>query len=388
MSTELAEFSDAWLDKVHELFFPKLPKQEAAIFKELCRLRKLNPYTKQVYFLPYEDRKNKRTNYTTIVSIDGFRTIAARTGLYEGQDEPIFNHDGNGKLVSVTQAVWRKGVARPTVAVAFLEEYQEWKTDWETKKRVLTDVWSRRPKGQLAKCAEALALRKAFPEDLSGLYEEAEMGNVIDSEAIRTEEPQAPVKSRAEAMAKKFAPKTIDAGVMPSGIRLAKSMGEIGGTRGGSWVDPSTMSGDQKRMMQKVNHDMGDIFKQPEAVGKDGEERFVKGMSELIGAMAASGLFPDEPPPPTDDDAPRAEEDASNTATLESYAEKVKRSLGGKTESITPTDGVYVFDFGKFRGKKASELDDGALKWMISNLSNRPEALEAAREEIKARHKL
>jgi phage recombination protein Bet len=355
---DLVLFSKEWEAKTRELFLPGMPDAEVAVFMEICKLRNLNPFTKQVHFLPFWDEKSRKEKFAMVISIDGFRSLAARTGLYGGQDEPVFTYDKNGLLVSCKIAVYRKDFERPTVAVAHLAEYQRMTKDRQSGHMVPNSTWKKSPHIMISKCAEALALRKAFPDDLGGLYEESELGAIVDSELSKPEEPQTPVKSRAEAMAKKFAPKTIDASAMPSGIRLAKSLDEVSGTRGGSWVDAGRV----------------DVWKDPKAL--IAEDRHYS-------SMLMSG-----PPPPTDDDAPRAEEDASNTATLESYAEKVKRSLGGKTESITPTDGAYVFDFGKFRGKRASELDDGTLKWMVSNLSNRPEALEAAREEIKARHKL
>ena len=61
------------------------------------------------------------------------------------------------------------------IATAYWDEYAPYYFDKKKGENVLFSMWTQRPKGQLAKCAEALALRKAFPNELSGLYTEEEM---------------------------------------------------------------------------------------------------------------------------------------------------------------------------------------------------------------------
>lgn len=343
MSSDIQLFSDEWANAVNEMFFPDLPKKEAAVFKELCRQRKLNPYTKQVYFVPYKDRRTNITTYSMIVSIDGFRSLAARTGLYGGQDEPIFTYDKNGNVHSCKVAVYRKDFDRPTVAVAHYSEYVQMTEDYETKTRVPNKNW-RKPHIMLAKCAEALALRKAFPDQLGGLHEEAELGVVVDGEVTQApvdEAPKQAPKSRTEALLKKLAPK--------SSPVVAVNAGDV-------WKDPKALIVDdrQKALLQKASHDMGDIFKQPEAAGF-------------------------EPPPPTDDDAPPPED----VPSIQSYAEKVMASLGGKVES-SRAEGDYVISFGKYAGKKLSEVDTGWVKWWASN-SKSAEERAIANAELQRR---
>lgn len=206
MSSEIELFSDRWADEARRVFFPKLPDREAIVFMTICKARRLNPFTKQVYFLPYTNKKTNVTTYSMIVSIDGFRSLAARTGLYGGQDEPIYTYDKNERLVSCKIAVYRKDFDRPTVAVAHLSEYVQYSYDGSVNK-----TWAKSPHIMLAKCAEALALRKAFPDELGGLHEESEMGAVVDGETIEQPPPEAPQgKTRTEQLlnrVKKVEPK-------------------------------------------------------------------------------------------------------------------------------------------------------------------------------------
>jgi len=100
-------------------------------------------------------------------SIDGFRVIAERSGEYAGQDEPIFTKENN-KLISckITVYKFRGDVRYPaSVGVAHWSEYAQTGKDNEP-----VAMWKKMPHIMLAKVAEALALRKAFPQDLSGLY--------------------------------------------------------------------------------------------------------------------------------------------------------------------------------------------------------------------------
>ncbi len=162
---------------------------ELALFSEICKKKGLDPFSRQIHFI-----KRKRWNAQTKqqeefgviqTGIDGYRTIAERTGKYAGQDKPEFDEkanpkDPNGKLwpIKATVTVY-KLVAGQKCAFsgeARLSEYAQYTTDKNTKKQVLNSMWAKMPYSQLAKCAEALALRKAFPQDLSGIYTNEEMG--------------------------------------------------------------------------------------------------------------------------------------------------------------------------------------------------------------------
>jgi phage recombination protein Bet len=145
---------------------------EFAVFLEICKARNLNPFTRQIFFVARWDSQKRREVYTAQVSIDGLRAQAQRTGLYDGQDEPEFEYDENGDLKLARVRIYRKDWSRPAVGVAHFTEYAQY-----NKEGKLTQMWATKQHIMLAKCAEALAIRKAFPEDTSGLYVAEEMGN-------------------------------------------------------------------------------------------------------------------------------------------------------------------------------------------------------------------
>lgn len=173
---------------------------EFAVLLEVARVRRLNPLLKQIHFVQRWDSEKHRMVWSTQVSIDGLRAIAERTGLYQGQDEPEFveNEDGTIKLCKVR--VWRKDWPRPAVGVAYWAEYVQTTRDKQTGKTRPTAMWARMPHVMLSKAAESIALRKAFPEDIAGLYSPEEMaqGDVFDAPP---NEPERTVQINADLRA-------------------------------------------------------------------------------------------------------------------------------------------------------------------------------------------
>ncbi len=141
---------------------------ELQLFLHQCKRTGLDPLTRQIYFM-------KRGGKVTIqTSIDGFRVIAERSGDYAGQDEPVFEDvlDSEGKKKDkkcrVTVYRFRGDTRYPAaVGVAYWSEY--------CPQQGQDFMWKKMPHTMLAKVAEALALRKAYPQDLSGLYTNDEM---------------------------------------------------------------------------------------------------------------------------------------------------------------------------------------------------------------------
>ena len=133
---------------------------ELALFVHVANKAGLDPFARQVYAI-------KRGGAMTIqTGIDGFRLIAARTGLHAGTDEAVFEEDENGRPIKASVTVWKMvgGQRVPFAASARMSEYNAGQ-----------GLWTKMPFAMLSKCAEALALRKAFPADLSGLYTAEEM---------------------------------------------------------------------------------------------------------------------------------------------------------------------------------------------------------------------
>ena len=150
-----------------------------ALFMTIAQRRRLDPFAKQIWCV-LRKGKSGVWEMTAQTSIDGYRLIAQRTGEYDGQDGPWWcGEDGVWKDVWLSKAppkaakvvAYRKGVSHPVTGIAHLESYAAYKDDGKT----LEAKWAQMPEHMLAKCAETLALRKAFPEELSGLNTEDEM---------------------------------------------------------------------------------------------------------------------------------------------------------------------------------------------------------------------
>lgn len=128
----------------------------------------LSPLLRQIHFVKRKDHKTGRETVVSQTGIDGFRLIAERTGKYAGSDEATFEIV-NGKITKATVTVYKiVGDQRvPFTASVWWEEYAPSGTQ--------AFMWNKMPRTMLGKCAEAQALRKAFPAEMSGLYADEEM---------------------------------------------------------------------------------------------------------------------------------------------------------------------------------------------------------------------
>lgn len=162
---------------------------DLSVFFHVCKRSGLDPFAKQIYMISRQASEKdpnggwrKVTKQTIQTGIDGFRLIGRRAADRARQTvsvrAPEWAHDDGswrpvwsgswGVPVAARVAIERDG--QSFTAVAMFDEYKQTKRDG-----ALNSMWSQRPAGQIAKCAEALAWRMAFPQDLSGIYSDDEM---------------------------------------------------------------------------------------------------------------------------------------------------------------------------------------------------------------------
>lgn len=146
--------------------FKGFDDHEVAYSIKMSGLLRLNPMLNQVHFVR---RKNKDGTFavTSQVGIDGFRLTAQRAGGYAGSDDALFEYNEKQQPIKATTTVYRmvEGVRCSFTASARWDEYYN----------PIGGQWDRMGHVMLAKCSEALALRKAFPAELSNVVTPEEM---------------------------------------------------------------------------------------------------------------------------------------------------------------------------------------------------------------------
>ncbi len=182
-------FKDSYVQLIKDTFAKGATDDELALFLQTVKRTGLDPIARQLFLVKRYDAKLKTEVMSIQISIDGFRLIADRTDKYVPSKDPTFVFKG-GTLESATAYIKKfvGGVWHDISATAYYDEYVQ-----ETKEGQPNRMWQKMPRLMLAKCAESLALRKAFPAELSGLYTVEEMGN--DMPAPNLEHQQAAIET-------------------------------------------------------------------------------------------------------------------------------------------------------------------------------------------------
>lgn len=171
-----------------------------------CQASGLDPMQKPVHIVPMWDSKSQRMRDVIMPGIGLYRTQAARTGQYAGVTEPEYGPDVTETIggQQITFPAWCKVSVKRLLSNGTIVEFsatERWKENYAVKggkeKSIAPNaMWTKRPYGQIAKCAEAQALRKAFPEMTGNQPTADEMeGREIDITAegeTLKDEPKAP----------------------------------------------------------------------------------------------------------------------------------------------------------------------------------------------------
>jgi len=177
----------------------------------------LDPFARQIYAVTRYDKRENRKVMSIQVSIDGFRLIAARTGDYQGQtmiewcgDDKVWTDvwlDNDRPPMAARVGVRRAGFVEPLYGIARWKSYAQRGKDGN-----VTPMWRNMPDVMLGKCAESQALRRAFPNELGGLYTTDEMAQAsADMIAVGDYEEQPRQLSAVQADVRADNPERYDA---------------------------------------------------------------------------------------------------------------------------------------------------------------------------------
>lgn len=199
-----------------EAIFPNATTPDSVVLAlSYCQARKLDVFKRVVHIVPIWSSDRKCLVDTVWPGIGELRTTAARTGLYAGRDTAVFGPMRTENLgdqrtefpewCQITLYRMVGGVRCPFVGpkVYWLESYATKRRDSDAP----NEMWATRPIGQIEKCAEAAALRAAFPEEIGNDYipEEVEgprrrvVENTADARLNTAKSDLAAMKAEASA---------------------------------------------------------------------------------------------------------------------------------------------------------------------------------------------
>ena len=229
--------------------FPGAKDESILLAVDYCKARKLDILKKPCHIVPMSvtDAKTGNKNWRDVImpGIYEQRITAFRTGQMAGQDEPVFGDTVTFRGIEAPEwcrvTVYRF-INNERCAFSHTEYFSE--ACATTKEGKPNSMWSKRPRGQLAKCAEAGALRKAFPDELGGVITADEVNEepinqhsaatpdngttVIDTQSVEliTPEQIKEIENLVEVTGSNLAGLLAAAGNVPSIEKITKSNAE------------------------------------------------------------------------------------------------------------------------------------------------------------------
>jgi phage recombination protein Bet len=166
------DFTPEQVDLIKTTIAKGATDDELRLFLYTCQRTGLDPMARQIYAIKRYSSRDGGDVMAIQTGIDGYRLTAQRTGLHAGTDDVVYSQNQSGNLLSATVTVY-KIIAGQRVGFTATARWDEYCA--RDRSGNLTPMWAKMPFLMLGKCAEALALRKAFPAELSGVYTTEEM---------------------------------------------------------------------------------------------------------------------------------------------------------------------------------------------------------------------
>lgn len=197
IASEQTFFNDSQRAALVQMGLGDAPRGDIEAFFHQAKRSGLDPFARQIYMIERRSKVRGQwvTKYTIQTSIDGFRVIRDRKGTFRGMEEHWCGTDGAWRDVWLEDqppaaariTLHLDGFVKPITAVARYDEYVPLRDGSPTGQ------WGKMPALMTSKVAEALALRKAYPQDFSGLYTSDEM-----AQADNSGQPAASLRSTPE----------------------------------------------------------------------------------------------------------------------------------------------------------------------------------------------
>lgn len=194
LRSDQERWSEAQEAALRQMGLQDAPRADLDVFMHVAQRTGLDPFARQIHMIgrkakvwdPETRQERYENRYTIQTGIDGYRVTAARAAARESdtveyEDTQWCGEDGvwvdawlNPNVPpSAARVVLVKNGRRYSGTAMYAEYVQTYKAGNEIRPN---SMWAKMPAGQLAKCAEALAIRKAYPQDFAALYVDDEMG--------------------------------------------------------------------------------------------------------------------------------------------------------------------------------------------------------------------